>query len=92
MNIQKQIRFTTLEWISLILVTIGAINWGLVGLAGFVGANLNLVNLAFGAFPTLENLVYLVIGLAGLYVVYVGYQLSGGRTIPEAVESKRSAR
>ena len=75
-----QIRLNTAEWTALALVTIGAINWGLVGLGGFIGANLNLVNLIFGSFPTIENLVYLVVGIAGLYVVYFGYQLFGART------------
>jgi uncharacterized membrane protein YuzA (DUF378 family) len=92
MNIRKQIGLTTSEWIALVLVTIGAINWGLVGLAGFIGANLNLVDLVFGAFPTVENLVYLVIGLAGLYVVYVGYRLNSGRPVSESVTSKRAAK
>ena len=78
MNTQ-QIRLNTIDWIALALVTIGAINWGLVGLAGVIGGNLNLVYLVLGSFPTIESLVYLVVGLAGLYLVYFGYQLFGAR-------------
>ena len=90
MNIQHRITLNPAEWIALVLVAIGAINWGLVGLAGFVGGNLNLVNLLVGAFPTIESLIYLVVGLAGLYLVYIGFQLYGARTeeMTEPVESK----
>ncbi len=49
-------------WITIILVIIGAINWGLVGLANF-----NLVNLIFGAVMWLENTVYVLVGLAGIW-------------------------
>lgn len=80
MNTNSHINLNVADWIAMVLVTIGAINWGLVGIAGFIGGNLNLVNLAFGGIPLLENLVYLVVGLAGLYLVYFGYQLFSART------------
>ena len=54
----------TLDWIALILVIVGAINWGL---AVF---NLNLVNLIFGSLAWLEKTVYGLVGLAGLYTIY----------------------
>ena len=56
----------TVEWIALILVVVGAVNWGLVGLFGF-----DLVAYLFGgdawreATP-LSRVVYAVVGLAGL--------------------------
>ena len=34
-----------------VLVIVGALNWGLVGLGGFLGGNWNLVNLIFGFMP-----------------------------------------
>ncbi|MDY6769517.1 MAG: DUF378 domain-containing protein [Candidatus Nanohaloarchaea archaeon] len=59
---------------SLVLVIVGALNWGLVGVGGFLGSNLNLVNLLLGpgilGTSVVENLVYLLVGLAGLYEVY----------------------
>ena len=52
------------------LVVVGAVNWGLVGLAGFFDAgNWNLVNLIFGSVEWLENLVYVLVGLSGLMIV-----------------------
>ncbi len=64
-----------LDLASLVLVIVGALNWGLVGLGGFAGTDLNLVNMVLGSVPAAENLVYLLVGLAGLYQVYFGYQL-----------------
>jgi len=53
-------------WVVTILVFIGALNWGLVGLSGFLGTNLNIVNLLLGAWPQVEWVVYLLVGLASL--------------------------
>ncbi len=57
-------------WASLVLVIVGALNWGLVGLGGYAGFNGNLVDLILGSVPVVENLVYLLVGLAGLYEIY----------------------
>lgn len=54
----------------IILASIGAINWGLVGLGSFLDINLNLVNLLLGSVPALENIVYLVVGICGIVVLY----------------------
>ena len=55
-----------MDKIVLLLVLIGGINWGLVGLGGFLGKNLNVVNLLLGGVPTLEYVVYILVGLAAL--------------------------
>lgn len=93
MNTQERISLTVLERLSIALVTVGAINWGLIGLSEFVGGNLNVVNQALGGFPTVEALVYLVVGLAGLYVVYVAFQLNAARTarLPDPAEPEPRA-
>lgn len=57
-------------WIVTILTVVGAINWGLVGLGGFLDTNLNLVNLIFGSLPTLEWVVYLLVGVSGILVFW----------------------
>lgn len=59
-----------LDWTALLLVIIGALNWGLEGLGYFLNTNLNVVNLILGGIPSLEALVYLLVGLAGLYLIY----------------------
>ncbi len=47
------------------LVLIGALNWGLMGLAG-----LNLVNSILGSAPSLERLVYVLVGLSALAMLF----------------------
>ena len=59
-------RLNTIDWIAMILVIIGALNWGLVGLFGF-----NLVSAIFGAGTTLEQIVYILVGLAGIWAIYL---------------------
>ncbi|WP_101294477.1 DUF378 domain-containing protein [Halegenticoccus soli] len=88
MKYEGRIRATFLDWISLALVIVGAINWGLVGLGEFAGSNWNLVNLVFGSVPAIEAAVYVVVGLAGLYELYFAYQLYGARTGAEMPERK----
>ena len=56
---------SVLDWIALVLVIIGAVNWGLVG-----AANINLVTLILGTIPILVQIVYILVGLAGLYTIY----------------------
>ena len=52
----------TVEWLALALVVVGALNWGLVGLAQF-----DLVAALFGgqAAP-LARVVYALVGVAGI--------------------------
>ena len=53
-------------FISLLLVVIGGVNWGLVGLGGFLGQDLNVVNWLLGSWPAVEWIVYILVGLASL--------------------------
>ena len=56
---------STLDWIALVLVIIGGINWGLIGIFGW-----NLVNAIFGSVAWLESLIYILVGLSGLWMIY----------------------
>ena len=68
-----------LDWASLVLVIVGALNWGLVGLGMITGMGMNDYNLVYVLLnpvsPQLEALVYLLVGLSGLYQIYFGYEL-----------------
>jgi uncharacterized membrane protein YuzA (DUF378 family) len=55
----------TLDWITLVLVIIGGLNWGLVGLF-----NVDLVELIFGSIEIVQRIVYIVVGLAAVYLIY----------------------
>lgn len=64
-------RINAIDWLSIVLVIVGALNWGLVGLFGF-----NLVNALFGSIPVLESAVYVLVGLAGIWMIYTASKLS----------------
>jgi len=54
----------TVDYIALIFVIIGAINWGLIGFFGF-----DLVKVIFGDMSFLTRVIYAVVGIAGLYAL-----------------------
>jgi uncharacterized protein len=73
-------RLNVIDWAAMVLVIVGALNWGLVGLFGF-----NLVNALFGGVPTIESIVYVLVGIAGAWMIYTGVKL-GTRGTREARE------
>lgn len=48
--------------IALLLVIIGALNWGLIGLFEF-----NLVSAVFGSLSMVSRIIYVLVGLSGIY-------------------------
>jgi uncharacterized membrane protein YuzA (DUF378 family) len=58
-------RIGAFDWLALVLMMIGGINWGLVGLM-----NIDLVAVVFGDGTTAARVVYALVGLAALYSVY----------------------
>lgn len=50
------------DTIALILIIIGAINWGLIGLFNF-----NLVDTLFGTMSLLSRIIYTLVGISGLW-------------------------
>ena len=50
-----------IDTIALVLIIIGAINWGLIGLFNF-----NLVDTLFGVDSFLSMLIYILVGIAGI--------------------------
>ena len=65
-----------LDIIAKILMIIGAINWGLVGLASFSGVSYSwdLVALVFGGIPALAAIVYLLVAISGIYGIFVWFR------------------
>ena len=53
-----------LDYTVLILVIIGAINWGLIGFFG-----LDLVAFLFGSMSIISRIVYAIIGICGIYAI-----------------------
>ncbi len=52
--------------ITLVLLIIGGLSWGLVGLFEF-----NLVTALFGSVPILVTIVYVLVGMSALYQLYL---------------------
>lgn len=48
--------------IALVLIIIGAINWGLVGIFNF-----NLVDSIFGSMSVISRIIYTLVGVSGLW-------------------------
>ena len=61
-DVRVRSRWNALDWIALVLLIIGGINWGLVGLM-----DLDLVATLFGSGTTLSRVVYILVGLSGLW-------------------------
>lgn len=59
-------QLNALDWLSLILMVIGSVNWGLVG-----ALDLDLVATFLGSGTLAARSVYMLVGLAGLYGVVV---------------------
>lgn len=55
-------KMSTLDWIAIALIIIGALNWGLVAL------NFNLVEAILGT-GTITKLIYGLVGLSAIYSI-----------------------
>ena len=53
---------TVIDKIALVLIIIGAINWGLVGIFNF-----NLVDSIFGTMSLISRIIYALVGISGLW-------------------------
>lgn len=53
-----------LHLVAVVLVWVGALNWGLVGLLG-----MNLVANLLGGWPMVERAVYVLVGLGAVYEI-----------------------
>lgn len=53
-----------IDKISLVLVIIGAINWGLIGIFNF-----NLVEMIFGSMTVITRIIYALVGISGLWAI-----------------------
>ena len=51
-----------IDKIALVLIIIGAINWGLIGLFKF-----NLVEMIFGDMTAIARIIYALVGISGLW-------------------------
>jgi hypothetical protein len=57
-------KLNPLDWIALILVVVGGLNWGLVGIFKF-----DLVAAIFGDMSAVARVVYTLVGLSAIYIL-----------------------
>lgn len=67
-------KLNVLDWVAMVLLTIGGLNWGMVGLF-----SVDVVAALFGVDSPFSRLVYVVIGLAALYSIYTSTKLAAAR-------------
>ncbi|MDB5254992.1 MAG: hypothetical protein JWL92_368 [Candidatus Nomurabacteria bacterium] len=63
-------KLSTLDWLALILLIVGGLNWLLIGFFNF-----DLVAAIFGSMTTISNIIYAVVGLATVYVIFLSGKL-----------------
>lgn len=61
-NNRGDIFMKIIDKIALLLIVIGAINWGLIGLFNF-----NLVDTIFGTASLISRIIYVLVGVSGLW-------------------------
>lgn len=70
---------STLGMVACALVTVGALNWGLVGLGWLAGgSDWNVVHMLLGQWMKVEAVVYVLVGLAGVYKLAMCSKCCGG--------------
>ncbi len=57
---------TALDWLALVLVIVGGLNWGLYA----ISPGYDLVALIFQGYNMLSRTVYGLVGLAAVYMIY----------------------
>lgn len=58
------------DWIALILLVVGGLNWLLVGLFGF-----DLVAAIFGDMSIVARIIYVIVGLCAIYLLIISAKL-----------------
>ncbi len=64
-------KLNVLDWVALILVIVGGLNWGLVGIFNF-----DLVATLFGDMSVISRIVYILVGLSALYLAIISPKLA----------------
>ena len=60
-----------IDWLALVLLIVGGLNWGLLGLFGF-----NLISMIFGEASGISRVLYVAIGLSAIYVAFLPSMLT----------------
>jgi uncharacterized membrane protein YuzA (DUF378 family) len=72
-------KLTALDWIALILVIIGGLNWGLFGIFSF-----DLVAAIFGDMSVIARIVYILVCLCAIYLIFASCRFARKQAEPVA--------
>jgi uncharacterized protein len=75
-----------LDFIALLLVIVGALNWGLVGLFEF-DLVAEIVGETFGTVNAVSRIVYILVALSGLYLVSHLVRVASDDEVPGRVSA-----
>ena len=75
-------KLTPIDWVALVLVVVGGLNWGLVGIFGF-----DLVAGIFGEMSVFSRIVYTLVGISAVYMGAISYFL---RRRPEVIGGRKA--
>ncbi|MBI2610001.1 DUF378 domain-containing protein [Candidatus Giovannonibacteria bacterium] len=64
-------KLNAFDWLAVVLVIVGGLNWGLVGIFNF-----DLVATIFGDMSGLSRVVYALVGLAAVYLAAISMKLA----------------
>jgi uncharacterized membrane protein YuzA (DUF378 family) len=64
-------KLNAFDWLAVVLVIVGGLNWGLVGILKF-----DLVATIFGDMSALSRVVYALVGLAAVYLAAISMKLA----------------
>lgn len=67
-------RMNAIDWVAMVLLIVGGLNWGMVGLF-----NVDLVASLFGTQSPLSRVVYALVGLSALYSIYTSTKMASTR-------------
>ena len=63
-------KLNVVDWIALLLVIVGGLNWALVGIFKF-----DLVAWIFGDMSVVSRIVYIIVGIGAVYMAIIAAKL-----------------
>ncbi len=65
---------SAVDYIAMVLLIIGGLNWGMVGLF-----NIDVVSTIFGAESALTRVIFVLVGIAALYSIYLSAKMASSK-------------
>ncbi|OGH69106.1 MAG: hypothetical protein A3I29_04585 [Candidatus Magasanikbacteria bacterium RIFCSPLOWO2_02_FULL_44_11] len=79
-------KLTTLDWIALVFLIIGGVNWGLIGFFSY-----DIISAIFGVASVVTRIVFALVGISALYMVAVAFKIADMSTNQDVERRARPA-